>query len=198
MTQMSDPGRVTTRNFAPNCAKRLGRSRLVHGVHRSAPVLYVVAFLMLGACVIPPSLSVEGDGGVGDSPPAIIAVSSDQQQLSPNGSVTFTVAQVSTAIVTMVDTDLDDTLTVRWFVDYVTNPSPQRLECLAPPSGSATRSATCDLSTLCENKDVGAERDLSILVFDRPLLVPGSPPFQQMQAGGLSTSVFFHLECFSQ
>jgi hypothetical protein len=197
MTKMSDPHAVTTHRFTPNCVKGQVRSHLVHGVHRSAPVLYVVAFLLLGACVIPPSLSVEGDGGVGDSPPAILALSSDQQQLTQPGPASFGVGQMSTAIVSMVDTDLNDTLFVRWFVDYSTqNPLPARVECFAPPSGSATRSAQCDLHTLCVQKDVGVERDLSIVVFDRPLMDPGNPPFQQMQPGGISSSWFFHLACF--
>ena len=196
MTQMSEPDRVTPPRFVLNRLKLLGRSHLVQRVHCCAPVLYVVVLgLLLAACVIPPSLSVS-DGGTQDAPPAILAVSSDTQQLPFNGSVTFGVGQKITGIVTLVDTDVDDTLTVRWFVNYQMNPSPQRVECFAPPSGAAQRSATCDLSTLCENADVNTERDLTVVVFDRPLITPGDPPFQQMQAGGLSTNVFFHLDCF--
>jgi hypothetical protein len=170
---------------------------------RASSVGSLLGLSLLGACVIPPSLSVSnGDGGVGNSPPAILSVSADQETLVQPGPVTFGVGQMSTAIVTLLDIDVGDTLLVRWFVDYsVQNALPARVECPSAPNNMPTRTATCDLHTLCVANDVDKPppgHDLEIVVFDRQPLDPGTPPFQELPPGGLSTNVFYHLECEAQ
>ena len=57
------------------------------------------------------------------------------------------------------------------------------------------RTVTCGLSALCATADVGVERSMTIVVFDRVPLENGDPPFQQMPASGLSTSRFYFLKC---
>jgi hypothetical protein len=206
MTGMSELHRVIDRHFEHNGSKSLERSAVVRRVHDRAAVSFVVvAALLLGACIIPPSLSVEGDGGPGNSPPAILSVTVDQSQLIAPGPVTFNVGQMSTADVTLIDTDLEDTMTVRWFVDYNQNNQVNfRAEGHAAPSGLAQRTVTnIALSALCQQSDTTKpDHDLSIVVFDRTLTDelpnggPGQPAFQDMASGGLSTSVQFHLTCF--
>jgi hypothetical protein len=150
-------------------------------------------------CLIPPSLEVDnGDAGV-NSPPAIMSVTSDRQALAEPGPVLFDMGATAGDLnISLVDTDVQDTLQVRIFVDYN---SPNRLDararCTAPPSTMPTRTATCKLNSLCVPEDVGVQRNMTIMVFDRPLLPPGEgePPFQAMEPGGLSTSRFYFLKC---
>lgn len=174
---------------------------MVRRVHSCQPMDAVpVLALLFGGCIITPDLSVQTDGGINNSPPAIMAISSDDQQLGPSpGPVNFGVMAPSTALVTLLDTDLDNVLTVRWFVDYSsTNQLPARVECKAAASGNALRTASCDLHTLCVGNDVGPEHDLQIAVFDHDMRDPGTPPYQDDGPSGLSTSVFYHLNCFTQ
>src|SRR5262249_51954341 len=95
-------------------------------------------------------------------------------------------------------TDVDDTLFVRVYVNYtIKNASPSRASCTAAPNHSPTRSCTANLQGLCMEQDVGLANplDMTVVVFDRELLDMGTPLFQAMPEGGLSTSKFFHLTC---
>jgi hypothetical protein len=153
---------------------------------------------ILVGCVIPPSLSTAGDAGV-NSPPAILSVTSDQQALPEPGPVVFDVGATAGDLnVSLIDTDTLDSLYVRIFVDYnLPNQLDARAKCTAPPNMRPTRTATCHLNALCQTGDVGVQRNMTIVVFDRPLLDPGDgdPPFQAMEPGGLSTSRFYFLKC---
>jgi hypothetical protein len=156
--------------------------------------------LAVGGCVIPPSLSVDNqDAGV-NSPPAILAVRNDQQELAPGETVVFTATQASELVnLTLLDTDVHDTLYVRVFVDYtLANPTPARASCTAAPPvpSSSQRSATCDVSAVCGPQDVNQPPlNMTMVVFDRPILDSGTPTFQAMDPGGLKTSLFFFLSC---
>ncbi len=147
--------------------------------------------------MIPPSLSVTEDAGV-NSPPAILAVRSDQQELPPGETVVFD-RGAGMINLTLIDTDLTDTLYVRVFIDYtVGDPTPARASCTsAPPEpAAAQRSVTCDVSSVCKPGDVGKPPlNMSVVVFDRMLLESGTPAFQAMQMGGLKTSLFYFLTC---
>ncbi|MBA3817600.1 MAG: hypothetical protein H0X17_01800 [Deltaproteobacteria bacterium] len=158
----------------------------------------ILVLFLLSSCVIPPSLSVDNqDAGI-NSPPAILAVRSDQSELPEPGPVVFARGEGSLNV-QLIDTDLLDTLYVRIFVDYtIDDPKPPRSTCTAPApqTTSATRNVTCDLTALCLMTDVGLEEhDMTVVVFDRQPLESGSPPFQAMPEGGLSTGKFFHLKC---
>jgi hypothetical protein len=157
----------------------------------------VIMTMFLIGCVIPPSLSIGEDAGV-NSPPAIMLVTSDQQVLSEPGPVRFNQQTMDTLSLSLVDTDLQDTLYVGVYVDY-NQPSrlAARSKCTAPPSTNAGRTATCRLNSLCVDADVGVVRNMTIVVFDRPPddTGAGDPPFQQMAPGGLSTSRFYFLKC---
>jgi hypothetical protein len=153
--------------------------------------------LMVGGCVIPPSLEVEDDDAGINSPPAILSVTSDLQALPEPGPVLFDRgASAGNLSVSLIDSDTQDTLVVRIFVDY-NKPDrlPPRSQCTAIPNMTPHRTVTCGLSALCATGDVGVERSMTIVVFDRPPLEDGDPPFQQMPTGGLSTSRFYFLKC---
>jgi hypothetical protein len=148
-------------------------------------------------CVIPPSLTTGEDAGV-NSPPAILSVTSDQQALPEPGPVLFDQQTMDTLSLSLVDTDILDTLYVGIYIDYnLPNRLAARAKCTAPPTTTAMRTATCRLNSLCVDADVGVQRDMTIVVFDR---MPddtgaGDPPFQAMPPGGLSTSRFYFLKC---
>jgi len=146
--------------------------------------------------VIPPSLSVDNqDAGV-NSPPAILAVRSDDQELPEPGPVLFEVGR-GMLNAELIDTDLQDTLFVRVFVDYtIDKATAPRVLCTASPTGNAQRTVTCSLNALClRPDDIGQTRLMSIKVFDREPLESGDPAFQAMPEGGLSTGKFFQLQC---
>lgn len=200
---MSEP------TFAPrpaahdNPATRNRRSPLARSLHAWAGSVRVVSMLLvaeLAGCVLPPSLSVDNsDAGV-NSPPSILAVRSDQQEFPEYSTLTFEINTSSTLDLTLLDTDIDDTLYSRVFVDYdipmPPNPQPPRSSCTPAAGGvAAQRSSTCDLHGLCVGTDLGKTHVMSVVVFDRQVLDTGTPTYQAMPPGGLSTSRTFFLIC---
>jgi hypothetical protein len=195
MTRMSDHGCPIEAEMPRNHAGSLGRSPMAQAVHGWWPVVsHVLPVLVLvGACV--PSLSVDNqDAGI-NSPPAILAVRNDQQELTQPGPVLLERGVPATVNMSLIDTDIDDTLYVRIFVDYsIAVPTPARSTCTAT-GDTATRTATCDVSAVCTPSDVGADRTMTIYVFDRMLLDSGTPMFQAMGPGGLTTNRAYDLKC---
>ncbi len=203
MTRMSEYHVRYDRTSDRNRWQSWAGSTLARTVHTPCVVLRIVVsnlwMTMLVGCLIPPSLEVENQDASVNSPPAILGVTSDNQALSEPGPVLFDMGSTAGDIsLSLIDTDTHDTLFVRIFVDYN---SPNRLDararCTAPPSTSAGRTATCKLNSLCLMEDLGVQRNMTIVVFDRDPLPPGDgdPPFQAMPAGGLSTSRFYFLKC---
>lgn len=153
----------------------------------------------LAGCVIPPSLSVDNQDAGSNSPPGIISVTSDNQALPDPGPVVFDMgATAGDLTITVIDTDAQDQLYVRIFVDYNTpNRLDARARCQAPASSKPVRTATCKLNSLCVTEDLGVQRNMTVVVFDRLPLPPGEgePAFQAMPSGGLSASRFYFLKC---
>jgi hypothetical protein len=150
-------------------------------------------------CVIPPSLSVENqDAGI-NSAPTIMSVTSDQQVLAEPGPLVFDMgATAGDLSITLYDSDLQDRLFVRIFVDYnLPDRLDARARCQAGASTDPKRTVTCKLNSLCVMADLGVQRNMTIVVFDREPLLPGEgePPFQAMPAGGLSSTRFYFLKC---
>lgn len=203
MTRMSDSHALQTPGSSRIPSRIQGTSALARAVHDSRMLVRFVPLLvggLIGGCVIPPDLSVsDGDAGV-NSPPAILAVRSDLEELPEGGSVVFE-RTVGTLNVTLYDTDVSDTLFVRVFVDYdFGDPSPARSTCTAPctpPCTTVQRSTTCDLTALCTRDDVmsAQKRFMTVQVFDREPLESGSPRFKAMPPGGLTTSKAYQLTC---
>jgi len=180
-----------TRFVARNPASRLA-GRVV------ARALHAVPGLVLVGCVLPPSLSVDNqDAGV-DSPPAIISVRSSTEELDEPGPVEFDVAptaQDQSMDLTLIDSDVGDTLYVRVFVNYTdAQPTAPRATCTAAMNGTPTRTTTCDLQALCLNSDVGNNNLMQVVVFDRQVLDTGTPAFKATN-GGMSTDRTYTLLC---
>lgn len=161
--------------------------------------MFGLAALPALGCVIPPSLTVDNqDAGI-NSPPAIVQVTSDQQVLSPPGPLVFDMgATAGDLSLKLIDTDSQDSLFVRIFVDYN---MPDRLDararCQAGASPNFIRNVTCKLNSLCVTADLGVLRNMTIMVFDRDPLPPGEgdPPFQAMPDGGQKAEQFYFLKC---
>jgi hypothetical protein len=157
----------------------------------------VVFSLLAGGCVIPPSLSVGNqDAGV-NSPPAFLGIRTDDQELPEPGPVIFDRGE-GTFNAELIDTDVDDELFVRVFVNYtIDDPTPARVSCTAPANQKPTRTATCVTNALCLLSDTVGDQtfNMHIVVFDREPLEGVDPQHQAMPEGGLSTSRFYFLKC---
>jgi hypothetical protein len=201
MTAMSEPRRLTNPEIGDKPATFRGGSSVVHRVHESMASVRLLGFLLIpfAGCVLPPTLSVDtSDGGV-NSPPAIIAVRSDEQELPEPGPVNFeTGINAGTMAISLIDTDVDDDLYVRLFVNYtVAQPTSPRSTCETAPTGTTQRTATCTLRALCLAEDVGNTTPLflTVQVFDRKVDDLQAPPFKAMPEGGLTTSRSYFLNC---
>jgi hypothetical protein len=189
MTRMSEP------RTASDAATR--GYPLARALHAFRPAVLRVLPVIFVGCIIPPSLGVEQqDAGV-NSPPSITSVRSDQTELPEPGPVDFEVGSMSPLNLTLLDTDVNDKLYVRVFMDYTKdNPTAPRSTCTAASVDQATRTATCPLQALCLSKDVGVPHLMQVMVFDRqPLETGESPLFQAMPSPGLSTDRAYQVNC---
>src|SRR5580693_5448796 len=191
MTRMSEPR-------PPSIAERGCKSPRPLRSRVLARALHVLPAVVFAGCILPPSLSIDKqDAGV-DSPPAITSVVSNTQELQEPGPVEFVVGPVQgqTMDLTLIDSDVGDTLYIRVFVNYfATQPTPPRALCSASPTGSPIRTTTCDLSTLCDASFSGNSNVwMEITVFDRPVLDSGTPAYKATD-GGLSTDRTYNLLC---
>lgn len=154
----------------------------------------LVCLLMFAGCIIPPSYEVDRTDAGANSAPAIVSVRADNVELPEFSKVNFE-RGTGTLNLSLYDTDLDDTLYGKLFVEYrATDPTPPRASCQTAGS-TVQRSCTLDLAGLCQAADVGVERLMQLLVFDRQVLDVGEPLYQAMPAGGLTTSRTFELIC---
>jgi hypothetical protein len=164
-------------------------------LHPGGVVRVLAIAMMFAGCVIPPSLSVDTTDAGANSAPAIVSVRADNiVDLPEYAAVTFEQG-AGTLNLVVHDTDLDDTLYCKVFVEYkVEDPTPPRAN--SQTAGRAVqRSCTLDLAGLCQNADIGQQRLMQVLVFDRQVLDTGSPAFQAMPPGGLTTGRTFFLRC---
>lgn len=166
-------------------------ARPLHG--GGVPVGLLVALMLVG-CVIPPSLSVDTTDAGANSAPAIISVRA-VAELPEYARVTFEKGVDETLNLTVHDTDLDDELFCKVFVEYrPDDPTPPRAT--SETAGSTvTRSCTLSIAGLCQSADIGVERLMQVYVFDRQIIEGETPLFQAMSSGGLSASRTYFLRC---
>jgi hypothetical protein len=199
MTPMSDSEHAVNANARANSASPHVRSRLARALHHRARVWAVVTSVLLAGCIIPPSLSVAVEDASIDSPPSITSARSDLVELVEPGPYLFPTApdaQNETINLTLLDTDVEDGLYVRIYVDYtVSAPTAPRSTCSAVANSSAVRTTTCSLAALCLPSDPSGFRLMEIVVFDRQPLDVGAPMFKAIPAGGESTTRTFQLGC---
>lgn len=197
MTQMSDHHVNNELGFAANPARSLGVSPVARRVHDRGVALGVMLLSLLVGCVIPPSLSVENqDAGV-NSPPAITAVRAESKALFEADTAVFAPNEGSLSL-ELIDTDINDTLYIRVFVDYtIDKPVNWRAALTVPSIAKVKRTGTVSVANVCTLDDVASNKtfNMTVHVFDRDLLDSGDPPFQAVPEGALSSSKFFFLQC---
>jgi hypothetical protein len=202
MTQMSEPRTLPATAARANRATARGSFALARPLHGSTAIraLALAIAMMFAGCVIPPSLSVDTTDAGLNSPPSITSVRADGVELPEFSQVTFEQG-FGTLNLIVYDTDLDDTLYPKVFVDYkFDDPKPARAPCTAASGRTVQRTSTCDLGALCQVGDIGNQTPLNmqVLVFDRQIIEGQAPIFQAMPPGGLSTSRTFFLKCVAR
>ena len=194
MTRMSEPRTDQSAAKRANCATRKRRLPVARGLHPVGVPLVLALVAMLAGCVIPPSLSVDTTDAGANSAPAIVSVRADGVELPEYSTVNFEQG-VGTLNLVLHDTDLGDRLFGKIFIEYkATDPTPPRSNCQT--AGTAVqKTCTLDLTGLCQNADIGQQRLMQVLVFDREVLDTGEPLYQRMAPGGISTSRTYFLRC---
>jgi hypothetical protein len=196
MTQMSDHRFVSDAVSQANCATAEARSPLARPLHISSAIRALLFAMMFVGCVFPPSLSVDTTDAGLNAAPAITSVRSDNVELPEWESVNFEQG-VGTLNLQVYDTDLGDILYPKVFVDYnIPDQTPPRANCTAAAGGRVIRSSTCPLAGLCQTADIGKQRTMQVVVFDRDPNIEGQLPlYQAMPPGGLATSRTYTLIC---
>jgi hypothetical protein len=178
-----------------NCATRWTRLPVARPLHGVMGIRALVLAMMFAGCVIPPSLSVDTTDAGLNSVPAIISVRADGVEIPEWQKVNFEQG-AGTLNLVVYDTDLTDTLYPKVFVDYNDpDQTPPRSTCTPAAGGRVVRTSTCSLIGLCQTSDIGQDRTMQVLVFDREIIEGQLPLYQAMPPGGLSTSRTFTLVC---
>jgi hypothetical protein len=153
---------------------------MAQGLLKGLPVGFarlasLVITLASTACVIPiPAEIEEGDAG-GGSAPVIIASNPDMS----SGTITLSDSAPITASLTIRDNDLDDTLYVKVFRDYVTNQPPVHTTSIPADAENRTRDRIKELDTdnWCNGGAVGSGNlNFEVMVADRPFLEDSEEP----------------------
>ena len=195
MTRMSDHSGRQSIVSQPNCATRWARSRVARPLHGSLAIRSLVLAMMFAGCVIPPSLSVDTTDAGLNSAPTIISVRAEGVELPEWKQINFAQGEGTLNLI-VYDTDLDDTLYPKIFVDYnIPDQTAPRSTCTPAAGGRVSRSSTCSLIGLCLTADLNQERTMQVIVFDREIIEGQLPAYQAMPPGGLSTSRTFKLVC---
>ena len=190
---------ATAGAIASNPAGLSTRARFVHSFARTVKTAVVVCVVGVGgSCVVPPALGLDVPDGGTNSPPDILSILGDNATAFPLSGTVPEIKGSGSATIKLIDSDLNDTLYVRFFVDWLPDdPTPPRSSCSVTPSLPATaiRSAECDLSGLCQSADIGVTRSLLVEVYDRQPLDSGTPLFRAVPSPGLSSAQAFSLLC---
>jgi hypothetical protein len=181
------------------CAKSLEVSEAARFVHHLPAVLLVavISAASVAGCVFPPSLSLdEGDAAVNAAPVIVDVRDEAGNPFERPGPREITIGQ-GRLVITLSDPDVNDTLFVRYYVDYgLPVPTAAVIECEAAPGAEPTleRQITCSLVGVCTS--LGTDRVFEIEVFDRPpILDDNTRLFRQLDPPGLSSSWWWNINC---
>ena len=153
-----------------------------------------------GGCVVPPDLTSSGDDVAAlNSPPIIVNVADRSGNPFTRPGPRLIAIEDDRLAVTVSDNDLDDLLTIYFFMDYgFPAPVARRAECLAAPGGTATpeRTVLCEINTVCLTGEQQSNPHIfEIEVFDRAPVEGAEPLFRSVAAPGLSTSWWWQVNC---
>lgn len=162
-------------------------------VHYLTTMLLVGLPLLASGCVVPPPLELDQPDAGANSPPAILSIRGDNAVEYQEQGVVALIRGQGSFTATLYDTDLDDTLYVRVFVNWTPdNPEGPRALCSATPlpSPSSVRTTTCDLTGVCPP---GADHTMIVEVYDREVIDTGQPLHRVTD--GLRTNRTYTLSC---
>lgn len=172
----------------PNGRSPMARFMLLSGA--------LVLFTTIPACAVPPGLQLDQPDAKENSAPIITAAAVGAKALTEPGPITEIERGRGNMAVTVRDTDVEDTLYIRMFVDYgLPDPTAPRGFCKTTPGSTTSRTISCDISGICTNDDIDVTRLLWIEVFDREPLDSGTPRFRVMPEGGYASKWAFSLQC---
>ena len=155
--------------------------------------------VVLGACVVPPPLRIDGaDAGV-NHPPVLRSVrNSAGEELTRPGPHEFVVG-AGDVRVTAADTDKNDTLYFRMYVDYgLPTPTPVRAECRAAPGAmpAVERTQTCSLLGVCtDDLADGRIHVFELDVLDREPVSSPTRLFRDVTAPGEVATFWWQITC---
>lgn len=188
---------------APAGGRKAAGSQGVASVARRLLALAPMAFA--GACILPPPLEIGTEDAGVSSPPVVEQVLPDDFA-TPGPPIKLQPDQPRTMTLVVRDADLEDTVFVRFFVDY-NRPDPGNFKasCSAPPplEGGPLRNVDCETQTLCDGiaPDNDIEHFLEAVVADRTFLetsdpeAEGQPVFRALPSGGASTVTSWTMIC---
>lgn len=175
-----------------------GAARFVHCSLAVVPAVVAAAVLVVG-CVIPPSLSDEDRDASVNAAPVILDVRDEAGNPFERPGPRDVIVGQGRLVLTLQDPDVNDTLSVRYYLDYgLPAPTPARIECEAAPGATPTldRQITCSLVGVCTAPAVGSEHVFEIEVFDRPPIVDDNTRlFRKLDPPGLSSSWWWQVNC---
>jgi len=204
-TRMSRFGSIPDRGFGRKCPDSNGMVPMARRVHFAPTVLLiVVATALLTGCP-PPPLSLDEPDAAPNSAPGITSVRNESGEEFHIGTEANSViagpASQSSMTLTVVDSDIEDTLYVRGFLDYrVDAPSSALAVCNVGPSTprSQSRTVTCSLAAYCTAADIPTSpHRMDIVVSDRlpddsGVLVP---PRYAVPPPGLQATRTYVIQC---
>lgn len=148
--------------------------------YRVMPFLSVALMcsqLLGGACVIAPELEVSSFDAGPSAPPVVLSAGPAPDFLFP-GPIFLDRQDDRTLSLTVRDSDIDDVIHVRLYIDYGRpSPEPAYAECQAASTGEPTRVVACQVNSLCNpiaDTDQGTHV-LEAMVADREFLADSDP-----------------------
>ena len=201
VTATSRPLPVSEGDSACKRADSLDLGRVARLVHRCRGVVAPVVLLAaLGAgCVFPPSLELEDAGVDINAAPVIVDVRDEAGNTFERPGPREIVVGQGRLVLTLSDPDLDDTLSVHYFLDYgLPDPTPARIKCEAAPGAEPTleRQITCSLVGVCTSTALGPDHIFEIEVFDRPPIVDDNTRlFRKLDPPGQSSTWWWKVTC---
>lgn len=147
-------------------------------------LLLIIIMPSLGGCFFSPDLTAEENLITAPYPPVIFSAADPFEFPGP---LLINRDESRTLSVTVMDNDIEDTIFMRLYVDYLLdNPLPALSECSAPSSEFEARIiTTCSMSAVCNPIPVGGDDEihiLEVLVSDSPF-IPDSSPLAEGQPG---------------
>lgn len=153
---------------------------------------------IIGGCVLPPSLELDESDASVNSPPVLRDVRDEAGNPFERPGPRELLVGEGRLVITVADVDLNDTLYVRYYLDYgLAEPTPAKITCPAAPGATPTRErqVTCSLVGVCTGADLAEEHVFEIDVYDRQPQDDGQRVFRDVTPPGEYTTWWWRVSC---